>query len=81
LKENFKVINEGKGFELMQNHIGFLEHNDNIINQQPSHVFHDPVACYMEGFISSGLQPLVNYEFENKDDEELVLHPTLFACP
>jgi hypothetical protein len=37
----------------MKNHIGSLKQDDNIINQQDSsHVFHDPVSCYMEGIIS-----------------------------
>jgi hypothetical protein len=35
---------------MIQNHTGSLEQIDNsIILQQSSHVFHDPVACYMEG--------------------------------
>jgi len=29
-------------------------------------VFNDPVACYMEGFVSSKLQPLVEDESENE---------------
>jgi len=74
LKENFKIINEEEECEMMQNHIGLLEQANNIINQwQPSHVSHDHVAFYLEDLCSKKIQPLVNCESENKDDEELVL--------
>ena len=38
----------------MENHIGFLEQNDDIIcQQQYFHDFNDPIACYMDNFINS----------------------------
>ena len=55
----------------MPNHTDSLEQIDKKL-QQYSHVFDDPIACYMEGFISSKLQPLVEDESENVDDDELL---------
>ena len=54
LKKNFKIITEAKGCELMQGHIVSLKQIDDKL-QQPSHVLHDHVACYMEGFNSQNL--------------------------
>ena len=34
--------------------------------QQYSHVFDDSLTCYIEGLVSSKLQPLVKNEFENE---------------
>jgi hypothetical protein len=65
LKENLKIITEAEECVLMQNHIDSWETIDKKL-QQSSHVFNDPVACYMEGFISSKLQPLVEDESENE---------------
>jgi hypothetical protein len=48
----------------MLNHIDSLEQIDKKL-QQSSHVFDDHVTCYIEGFISSKLQPLVEDESEN----------------
>ena len=49
----------------MSNHTNSLEQTHKKL-QQSSHVFNDPIACYMEGFISSKLQPLVEDESENE---------------
>ena len=49
----------------MQNHNDSWETIDKKL-QQYSHVFNDPIACYMEGFISSKLQSLVEDEPENE---------------
>ena len=49
----------------MQNHTDSWETIDKKL-QQSYHVFNDPVACYMEGFISSKFHPLVENEFENE---------------
>jgi len=65
LKENLKIITETEECVLMQNHIDSWETIDKKL-QQSSHVFNDPVACYMEGFISSKLHPLVEDESENE---------------
>jgi hypothetical protein len=47
----------------MQSHIDSLEQIDNsIIQQQTSHVFYDPVACYMDDFNSQTFQPLISCE-------------------
>ena len=35
--------------------------------QQPSHAFNDRVDDYMEGYLSSDLQPVLNYQIGNKD--------------
>jgi hypothetical protein len=47
----------------MQNHTDSLEQIDKNLKQS-SHVFDDPIAFYMEGFINSKLQPLL----ENDDE-------------
>jgi hypothetical protein len=65
LKENLKIITEAEECVLMQNHTDSWETIDKKL-QQSSHVFNDLVACYMEGFISSKLQPLVEDESENE---------------
>jgi hypothetical protein len=65
LKENLRIITEAKECVLMQNHTDSWETNDKKL-QQSSHVFNEPVACYMEGFISSKLQPLFEDESENE---------------
>jgi hypothetical protein len=80
LKENFKIITEAEECVLMQNHIDSLEKIDKKL-QQSSHVFDDPVACYMEGFISSKLQPLVEDESENVDDDELLSKSAMSSLP
>jgi hypothetical protein len=71
LKENFNVITEAEECVLMKNHTDSLEQIDKKL-QQSSHVFDDPAACYMEGFINSKLHPLVDDESENVDDDELL---------
>lgn len=73
LKGNFEIINEAKEVALVLSHICLLEQTDNIVNQHKSfHVFHDPVASYMENFISSKLHLLNSCEFENGNDYDLV---------
>ena len=64
----------------MQNHTDSWETIDKKL-QQSSHVFNDPVACYMEGFISSKLKPLVDDESENLDDDDFFVQiiPFLLA--
>ena len=49
----------------MKNHTDSREKNDKKL-QHSSHVFNDPIACYMEGFISSKLQLLVKDESKNE---------------
>jgi hypothetical protein len=49
----------------MPNHTNSLEQIEKKL-QQYCHVFDDPVNCYVEGIVSSKLQPLVKYEFENE---------------
>jgi hypothetical protein len=52
----------------VQNHTSFLEHKDNIVNQQqPFHVCSDPIVLYMENFI----------EVEMHDKEN---NHTVFIC-
>jgi hypothetical protein len=80
LKENFKIIIEADECVLMQNHIDSLEQIDKKL-QQSSHVFDDPVACYMEGFINSKLQPLVEYKSENVDSDELLSKSAISFFP
>ena len=65
LKENFKIITEADECVLMQNQTDSWETIDNKL-QQSSHVFDDPVTCYVEGLVSSKLQPLVEDETENE---------------
>jgi hypothetical protein len=60
----------------MQDHITSLEQIDNKL-QQPSHVFHDPVACYMECFNNQNLQPMMSCKVGNEDDGQLVPKPTI----
>ena len=67
MKENFKIINEPKEYELIQNHICLLEKTDNVINQSSSHDFHDLVACYMVNFNSKNFHSLINYESKNEE--------------
>jgi hypothetical protein len=44
-------------------------------DQQPSHALNDHVVDYMEGYFSSDLQPVLNYQLENEDevDQEIVI--------
>jgi len=65
LKENPKIIIEAKECVLMPNHINSLKTIDKIL-QQSSHVFDDPGTCYIEGLVSTNLQPLVEDESENE---------------
>jgi hypothetical protein len=65
LKENFNIITEAKECVLMQNHTDSLEQIDNKL-QQYSYVFDDLITCYVEGLVSSKLQPLVEDESENE---------------
>jgi hypothetical protein len=65
LKENSKIIIEAKECVLMPNHTNSLEKIDKKL-QQSSHVFDDPVTCYVEGLVSTKLQPLVEDVSENE---------------
>jgi hypothetical protein len=49
----------------MPNHTNALKKFDKKL-QQSYHVFDDPVNCYVEGIVSSNLQPLVEDEFEKE---------------
>jgi hypothetical protein len=80
LKKNLKSSLNKKGCELMQGHIVSLEQIDNKL-QQPSHVFHDPVACYMEGFNSQNLQPTISCKTGNIDDGQLMSEPVITFFP
>jgi hypothetical protein len=71
LKENFKITTKGKGCEIMQDHITSLEQTENKL-QQPSHVFHDPITCYMECFNSQNFHPMISCMDINEDDGKLV---------
>jgi hypothetical protein len=64
LKEKLNIITKAEECVMMQNHTDSWETIDKKL-QQSSHVFNDPVSCYMEGFISSKLHPLVEDESEN----------------
>jgi hypothetical protein len=61
LKESLNIITEAEECVLMQNHIDSWETIDKKLLQS-SHVFNDPIACYMESFIISKLQLLVEDE-------------------
>jgi hypothetical protein len=52
LKENSKIIIEEKECVLMPNHIDSLKKIDKQL-QQSSHVFDDPITCYVEGLVST----------------------------
>jgi hypothetical protein len=64
----------------MQSHIDSLEQIDNKL-QQSSHVFDDPVACYMESFNSQNLQLMISCKYENKIDDQMVLESTMSFVP
>jgi hypothetical protein len=65
LKGNVKIIIEAKECVLMSNHTDSLKQTDKKL-QQYSHVFDDSVTYYIEGLVSSKLQPLVKDESENE---------------
>jgi hypothetical protein len=65
LKENSKIIIEANECVLRPNLTDSLEQIDKIL-QQSSHVVDDPITCYVEGLVSSKLQPLVEDESENE---------------
>jgi hypothetical protein len=76
LKENHEIIEEQGNFDCIHNDI--VLHEQIVINeedQQPSHAFNDHVADYMEGYFSSNLQPVLNYQLEkeNEADQEIVV--------
>ena len=64
MKENSKIITEANECVLIPNHIDSLEEIGKKL-QQYSHVFDDPVTCYVEGLVSTNLQALVEDESEN----------------
>jgi hypothetical protein len=37
-------------------------------DQQPSHAVNDRMVDYMDGYFSSNLQPVLNYQLENEDE-------------
>jgi hypothetical protein len=80
LKENFKVIIEEEECDLMKSHIDSLEQIDNKFHKY-SHVFDDPVACYMESFNSQNFQLMINCKFENKIDDQMVSKITMYFVP
>jgi hypothetical protein len=80
LKENVNIIIEAEECVMMKNHTDPLEQIDKKL-QQYSQVFDDLVACYMEGFISSKLHPLVKDEFENVYDDELLSKSAMSFFP
>jgi hypothetical protein len=65
LKENSKIIIKATKCVLMPNHTDSLEQLDKKL-QQSSHVSDDLVTYYVEGLVSSKLQPLVEEEPENE---------------
>jgi hypothetical protein len=52
LKENLKIIIDAEECVFMQNHTDSWETIDKNL-QQSSHVFNDPVTCYVGGLVSS----------------------------
>ena len=69
LKANHEIIEEAGKSDYI--HSGTVLHEQFFINeeeQQHSHAFNDHVTDYMEGYFSSYLQPLLNYQLGNKDD-------------
>jgi hypothetical protein len=65
LKENSKIIIEADECVLRPNLTNSPEQIDKIL-QQSSHMVDDPITCYVEGLVSSKLQPLVEEESENE---------------
>jgi hypothetical protein len=69
LKVNHEITEEaGKSHCI---HSDTVLHEQIVISeedQQTSHTFNDPVVDYMEGYFSSDLQPVINYQLGNKYD-------------
>jgi hypothetical protein len=65
LKENYKTIIEARECALMPNHTDSLKKVDKKL-QQSSHVFDNPGTYYIEGLVSTNLQPLVEDEPKNE---------------
>jgi hypothetical protein len=69
LKVNHEITEEAGKSDCI--HSDTVLHEQIVINeedQQPSHTFNDRVVDYMEGYFSSDLQPVINYQLGNKDD-------------
>jgi hypothetical protein len=74
LKENHEITEEAGKSDCN----GTALHEQIVVSeedQQPSHAFNDHVVDYMEGYFSSDLQPVLNYQLENEDevDQEIVI--------
>jgi hypothetical protein len=65
LKEKSKIIIEADECVLRPNLTDSLDQIDKIL-QQYSHMVDDPITCYVEGLVSSKLQPLVEDESKNE---------------
>jgi hypothetical protein len=69
LKANHEITKEAGKYNCI--HIGTVLHEQIVIgeeDQQPSHAFNVHVVDYMEGYFSSNLQPVLNYQLGNKYD-------------
>jgi hypothetical protein len=69
LKVNHEITEEAVKSDCI--HSDIVLHEKIVISeedQQPSHTFNDPVVDYMEGYFSSDLQPVINYQLGNKYD-------------
>ena len=79
LKENFKSINRTEEFDM--NYIGSLKQIANVIYQRSFHDFHGPIVCYMVDFNSQSFHPLINCDFKDEKDYELVSKPVMSLLP
>jgi hypothetical protein len=69
LKPNHDITEEVGNYDCIHN--GIVLHEKIIISEEdqlPSHAFNDRVVDYMEGYLSSDLQPVLNYHLGNIDD-------------
>jgi hypothetical protein len=67
LKVNHKITEEAVKSDCI--HSDILLHEKIVISEedrQPFHTFNDPLVDYMEGYFSSDLQPIINYQLGNK---------------
>jgi hypothetical protein len=73
LKSNHEITEEVGNYD----YNGTALHEQIVVSeedQKPSHAFNDHVVDYMEGYFSSGLQPVLNCQLENEEevDQEIV---------
>jgi hypothetical protein len=71
LKVNHEITKEACKSHCI--HSGTILHEKIVISeegQKPSHTFNDLVADYMEGYFSSYLQLVMNYQLGNEDDAQ-----------